>query len=125
MKLSGSIELKGPGLKRQELWVDTEDGNGMEILTTRTDKKEEAVDFSLSVEMQDKDEISISSEVADLKTFENNDCFYFGMRASERGNISIGLNYTQARAFKELLENQINAHDLVEKLLTPIVAKAA
>ena len=43
MILHGTIELKGPGLKRQELSIDLDDDGleKLEVLTTKVDKGKE------------------------------------------------------------------------------------
>lgn len=123
MILSGSIKLKGPGLKRQELLIDTPDGNELEVLTTKVEKGKEDADFSLTVDMIE-DDISIVHEANDTRNFEAFDGFYIYMITSEKKQIGININYAQARMLKEMLENYINARNLIQKLYEPITVKA-
>ena len=105
MILDGTIELKKSGSKIE------------------TDGEEDA-EFYLTIDMRE-DDISIGHEASESKSYDPDYGFYIYLQSSEKKQLGININYQQAQALRDLLENYINARNLVYKLYEPIAVKAA
>jgi len=122
MELFGDINVKAPGLKKQEFCIDQKETVEFEIKMDTAQK--EKITFGINVWM-DKSAISITTEVTEDDDNSPHGDFYFTMKELKGDSLTIQLNISQATAIKEVLEHYINAYYSYRALATERVVKAA
>jgi hypothetical protein len=116
MYLSGTLNFKGPGLKKEEFCV--KDKSGAEFnLELSEGPKPEIQDFDVWIQMADDKEISIKTDASDGEII---DQLYLTIEGKDGGCLAISVSPNQAAAIAEVLWKFKDVHVKYNELCKPV-----